>query len=186
MFSIFSPTKLLDQLILMQIVTKGPLHGYALTAAIEEKFNWKPSQTAVYNSLKSLEGEGYVISSEKIESGRLQKIYSLTDKGKEHIAKTHQKIRAQMMNNFKQFFSIAQLVNEVENKEESDVLQQNIHDITNDFMRMGQLSVLLVQKAPKELQKFINDVRSSLEELAEKYDVKLSKDEKKLSNVTKE
>ena len=33
---IFSPTKMLDSLILMQIVFEGPQHGYALAASIEE------------------------------------------------------------------------------------------------------------------------------------------------------
>ncbi|NPE07945.1 MAG: PadR family transcriptional regulator [Asgard group archaeon] len=64
MFPIFSPTKILDSLILMQILREGPLHGYALSNCIEEKFGWKPSQTAIYNSLKSMENENLVTSEE--------------------------------------------------------------------------------------------------------------------------
>ena len=46
--SLIPAHKVLDSLLLMQIVHKGPSHGYALGADIEEKFGWKPSQTAIY------------------------------------------------------------------------------------------------------------------------------------------
>ncbi|TFG09670.1 PadR family transcriptional regulator, partial [Candidatus Heimdallarchaeota archaeon] len=77
------PTKVLDSLLLMQIVHEGSSHGYAIGVAIEDRFGWKPSHTAIYNSLKSLEEEGLVTSKEKIENGRVQKIYSATKEGKD-------------------------------------------------------------------------------------------------------
>ena len=97
---IFSPTKMLDHLILMQLIKEGPLHGYALAAAFEEHFGWKPSQTAVYNALKSMESENLVTAEERIEKGRAQKIYAVTEKGQKHYEETLEIMRKQMMKNF--------------------------------------------------------------------------------------
>ncbi|MFW9923037.1 MAG: PadR family transcriptional regulator, partial [Candidatus Thorarchaeota archaeon] len=105
MFPIFSPTKILDSIILMQIVIEGPQYGYALSSIMEEKFDWKPSQTTVYNSLKSLENDELVTVEERIEKGRVQKIYSITEKGRKHFLEMHQELKKLMKKNFSQFIS---------------------------------------------------------------------------------
>ena len=173
----FSPTKILDSLILMQIVREGPLHGYALTALIEENFCWKPSQTAVYNSLKSMENENMVSSEEKIEKGRVQKIYSITEKGQQFFEETQQKMKKRMMKNFSQFISFAQKVGEIENSEESEALQQNIHSIIKDMSKISRMSFLLLREAPEETQAVIENTLTSLKKIVKKYDIQYEEEE---------
>jgi DNA-binding PadR family transcriptional regulator len=177
MFPIFSPTKILDSLILMQIVREGPLHGYALSSLIEEKFGWKPSQTAIYNSLKSMESENLVTSEEKIEKGRVQKIYSITKEGRKAFEETHQQLRKQMMRNFSQFFSYVQMLGDIENREESKAFQKRIQTILENMKDISRMTLFLLREAPEETQKIVENTLTSLKELAKKYNVQLSEEQ---------
>ncbi|HUT81002.1 MAG TPA: PadR family transcriptional regulator [Candidatus Bathyarchaeia archaeon] len=177
MFPIFSPTKVLDSMILMQIVSEGPLHGYALTALIDEKFGWKPSQTAVYNSLKSMETENLVVAEEKIEKGRVQKIYSITEQGMAFFDKTQQIMRKHMAENFSQFFSFVQMVGEITNSEESAVIQESIQSIIKNMRKTSRIILILVRKAPKETQKILEDTLASLNKLAASFDIQIQEDD---------
>ncbi|RLI70834.1 MAG: hypothetical protein DRP02_06680 [Candidatus Gerdarchaeota archaeon] len=171
MSPLFSPTKILDALILMQIVLKGPQHGYALAALIEEKFNWRPSQTAIYNSLKSMEKAGLVSSEERIESGRVQKIYSITEEGR-HVFNEHQEaIRNRILKNFSQFLSFIQMAGEVGNLEESRALQLQIQAILRDMARISRLTFLLLHKKPEKTGMIIQKTLESLEKLAKENNV---------------
>ncbi|NHJ31863.1 MAG: PadR family transcriptional regulator [Asgard group archaeon] len=177
MFPIFSPTKILDSLILMQIVVEGPLHGYALSLLIEEKFGWKPSQTAIYNSLKSMESENLVTFEERIEKGRVQKIYSITKQGRKAFEETHQQLRKQMMKNFSQFFSYVQMLGDIENREESKVFQKRIQTILENMKNISRITLFLLREAPEETQEIIENTLSSLKEIATKYEVQLQEEE---------
>ncbi|MBK5114939.1 MAG: helix-turn-helix transcriptional regulator [Candidatus Heimdallarchaeota archaeon] len=177
MFPIFSPTKILDSLILMQIVREGPLHGYALSLLIEEKFGWKPSQTAIYNSLKSMESENLVTSEEKIEKGRVQKIYSITKEGRKAFEETHKQLRKQMMKNFSQFFSYVQMLGDIENREESIAFQKRIQTILENMKDISRITLFLLRVAPEETQKIVENTLTSLKEIAIKYDVRLHNEE---------
>jgi len=167
----FSPTKILDSLILMQIVKEGPLHGYALASSIEEKFCWKPSQTAVYNALKSMESKNVVTVEERIESGRVQRIYSITEKGRMTFEDSHKRMKEHMMKNFSQFFSFVQMVDDIENLEESEAFQQKIHSIFVDLRSISRMTLLLLKEAPKETQEVIATTLSSMKKIATKYDI---------------
>ncbi len=173
---IFPPTKILDSLILMCIIRKGSLHGYALTALIEEKMGWKPSQTAVYNSLKSMEQEKLVTSEEKIEKGRVQKIYSITPKGLQVFEETHKQMRERMSKNFTQFLSFAQMVSEIEDSEDTEVLE-SIHSIRENMESILQLISSLFREAPKEVQVVLDDTLISLRKIAKKYNIQNEKEE---------
>ena len=177
MKNIFPPTKIIDSLILMSIVKEGGLHGYAITALIEDKMGWKPSQTAVYNSLKSMEQDGLVASEEKIEKGRLQKIYSITPKGKEEFDETHKKMRENMMKNFSRFLSFAQMVSEIEDQKESEAMQQRLQSIRENMIDMSYLVVSLITDAPEEVHNVIESTAVSLKKIAEKYNITIEKDE---------
>ena len=168
---IFSPTKMLDSLILMQIAIEGPMHGYALAALIEEDFGWKPSQTAVYNSLKSMESEELVKSEEKIESGRAQRVYSITKKGREIFKENRKRMRDHMMKNMTQFYSFMQKVGEVVTLEESELLQKRIHTIMGNLRKISHLTLMLQREAPKETQEIIEKTLLSLEKIAKKFDI---------------
>lgn len=178
MFPIFSPTKILDSLILMQILREGPLHGYALSNCIEEKFGWKPSQTAIYNSLKSMENENLVTSEERIEKGRVQKIYSITKQGRKSFEETHRMMRKQMMKNFSQFFSYVQMLGDIENREESEAFQKRVQTILENMKDISRLTLFLLREAPKETEKIVENMLTSLKKIASKYDIQLELEEK--------
>ncbi len=161
------PTKILDSLLLMQIELKGPSHGYALAAAIEEKFGWKPSQTAIYNSLKSMESDGMVTFEERIESGRVQKIYSITKKGKKLFEETQQHMKKHMMKGFTRFFSFMKMFSDIESSEESAAFQQRIHESLENMKSLSFLALILLREAPKEAEKIIEEFLISLKKLAE-------------------
>jgi len=168
---IFSPTKALDHLILMQIVLDGPQHGYAITSAIEEKFCWKPSQTAVYNSLKSMESESFVTVEEKIEKGRVQRIYSITELGQQYFESIQQKMRNHMMKFFSQFFSFIQAVGDIELMEESEDFQEIVQTTLENVGQISQFVLLLLRQAPKETQTTIENTLSTLKEIATKHNI---------------
>lgn len=167
----FSPTKILDSLILMQIVKEGPLHGYALASSIEEKFGWKPSQTAIYNALKSMESENVVTVKERIESGRVQRIYSITEKGRITFEDSHKQIKEHMMKNLSQCFSFVEMVGDIENLEESEAFQQKIQAIFEDLRSISRMTFLLLREAPKETQEVISNALSSMKKIATKYNI---------------
>ncbi|MBD3193279.1 MAG: hypothetical protein GF308_21775 [Candidatus Heimdallarchaeota archaeon] len=170
----FSPTKILDSLILTQIVKEGPLHGYALATLFEEKFDWSPSQTAIYNSLKSMENDDLVSVEERIEKGRVQKVYSITKKGKQVFEETHKKMKRSMRKSFSQFLSFVQMIGEIENREESETLKQTLQSILKNMTKISDLVFLVVREAPKETQIIIENAFISLEKLANKYNIQTS------------
>ncbi len=179
MIPIFSPTKILDSLILMQIVLEGPMHGYALTSSIEEKHGWRPSQTAVYNSLRSLESEKMVSIEERIEKGRAQKVYSITKRGRKSFEEIRKEMKKHMMKNFAQFLSFAQMVGEIENIEESEIFQKRICAITEKMRSIQLMIMLLAKEAPTETETIIENTLKSLKDLAKKFDIKFQEEENK-------
>jgi DNA-binding PadR family transcriptional regulator len=167
------PPKILDSVVLMLITHKGPSHGYALATAIEERFGWKPSQTAIYNSLKSLESDGMVTSEERIESGRVQKIYSCTRKGKKQFEETHQHMKKIMMRNFTRFFSFIQMVGDIESSEESEAFQKRMHNSIENMRNISFLAMFLLREASKETEKVIEEFLASLMKIAEEKEIKI-------------
>ena len=179
---IFSPTKMLDSIILMHIVKEGPLHGYALVASIEEHFGWKPSQTAIYNSLKSMESEEKIEVEEKIESGRVQKIYSITKKGRESVKEIRKHMKEHMMNNMLQFFSFIQQVGEFESLEESELFQKRVHVTLENLRSIPPITMMLFRTAPKETQEVIENTVESLKKLAKKHEIDFSEEVSKYNH----
>ena len=177
MIPFFSPTKILDNIILMHLVMEGPQHGYGLASSIEEKMCWKPSQTSIYNSLKSMESESLVTVEENIEKGRVQRIYTITDKGREIYNETKEKMRKHTVNNLSQFFSFIQMANEIANKEESDALQQNLQTILADMQGITQLVFLLIREAPKEAKEVLEKTYASLKRIANKHNIQVKDEE---------
>ena len=166
MSPLFSPTKVLDSIILMQLEIEGPLHGYALAAAFEEKFGWKPSQTAIYSSLKSIEQEDLVKVEEKIESGRVQKIYAITKKGKSSLEAIHQMMKENMMKNFGQVFTVMQMLIDSESFEETKAYQETIRAVFKDFQSLPRLTLMVLKEDPKKTQQILEKTLKSLKKLA--------------------
>jgi DNA-binding PadR family transcriptional regulator len=168
---------MLDSLILLQLVKEGPLHGYGLTSCMEEKFGWKPSQTAVYNSLKDMENRDLVTVEERIEKGRVQKIYTITEQGQEFANKAHKTMRDRMRNNFSQIIAISQMVSEVENAEESESLQIKLNSILENLGKISFMLLPLVREAPNETESIIEKTYISLKKIASKYNIQLNEEE---------
>ncbi len=175
---IFSPTKMLDSLILMQIVIEGPLHGYALAASIEENFGWKPSQTAIYNSLKSMENEELISSEERVESGRAQRIYSITKEGRKIFNERRKTMSKHMHKHMSQLFSYMQKVGEIENIEESELLQKRAHATLEILRNISQVTLLLHRVAPKETLEIIENTIEDLKKLAKKHEISFPEEAK--------
>jgi DNA-binding PadR family transcriptional regulator len=163
----------------MHLVKEGPLHGYAITSCMEEKFGWKPSQTAVYNSLKSMENQNLVTVEERIEKGRVQKIYSITKQGQQFFNETQQIRKERMREYFTHIFSIAQMVSEIENLKESEAFQLKIHSILDNMEKISHLLLPLVREAPNETHSIIEKTYTSLKNIALKYNVQIKEKENK-------
>lgn len=71
------------KLTLLKLVSKGPIHGYALMKEIERITDeeWKPSPGSIYPALQELVQDGLVVSNAQ---GR-RKIYEITPLGKETL-----------------------------------------------------------------------------------------------------
>ncbi len=69
---------------ILALLTEGPMHGYQLIRAIEERTDgrWKPSAGSIYPTLQLLADEGLVTS----EMSQDRKTYTLTQEGTEAAA----------------------------------------------------------------------------------------------------
>ncbi|MHA1865494.1 MAG: PadR family transcriptional regulator [Candidatus Heimdallarchaeaceae archaeon] len=168
---IFSPNDMIDSFILMNLTLKGPLHGYAIASIFEEKFDWKPSLTTIYNILKKMELAGIVTATEKIESGRVQKLYSITDKGKDFFEDHKKKMKKRMRETFSQFFILFQDVEKLERLEEAQISTDKIKDTLNLLRKNSMLVMVLMRKSPEKVQKIQENCLTSLMELAQKENV---------------
>ena len=162
----FSPAKLLHSLILLQLDLDGDLHGYALAASIEQKYNWKPSQTAIYNTLKQLEGENAVSVEEKIETGRVQKVYSITDKGNKLLTTEKDKIQTQMLKRLSHMVLFMQNLSDTEDLQELEKVQMSMKSILGDLAQISHLTFSLIKIRPKDVRKIIQNTITSLNHLA--------------------
>lgn len=82
--SIFEPTRRKRghiKFIVLLMLQEQPMHGYALMKAIEEKYEWPPSQGIIYPTLQMLEDLGYVEMKEQDH----KKVYSITNGGKQFL-----------------------------------------------------------------------------------------------------
>ncbi len=70
------------KLLVLTLLSRHSLHGYALFKELEKSYNWKPSCGTLYPILASLENDNFIVSMETVECGRFKKIYSITGNGK--------------------------------------------------------------------------------------------------------
>ena len=81
------PKGVLLRISILRMLIDKPMHGYQLMKRIEEDTNgsWVPSHSLLYNTLSTLEEQGF-ISSEKDFKGDVERtVYSITDEGKTHL-----------------------------------------------------------------------------------------------------
>ncbi len=78
------------KLIILRKIKAGEDYPYAILKALSHKNHHMPMKVTkndVYNNLNALEKEGFVTSEARLISGKVQKKYKLTPKGKEMLKK---------------------------------------------------------------------------------------------------
>lgn len=73
--------------VILGFLTMGDMTGYDIKRlmSISTSFFYDASYGSIYPALRKLEERGLVKSIEAIESGRLRKVYSITDEGREEF-----------------------------------------------------------------------------------------------------
>ncbi len=161
----------LDEMIVFLIKQNGIIHGYGITQIFEEKFHWSPSQTAIYNVLKILTEKKVIQFQEKIEKGRVQKLYSLTDFGLQEFDKNKEIFMAKMMNrlvNIQKLIQNFTVMGSMKNPEEN---QKFISLFLRDMHKFSCISFPLLKVAPNEVHQIIKTALASLQELATKHGI---------------
>jgi len=82
-------------ILILLILKKHPCHGYLIIKEIKKHTQgvWNPSVSTMYPLLDSLKNKGLIKYTEKIESGRLKKIYEITTKGENTLKILLQKLQ---------------------------------------------------------------------------------------------
>lgn len=82
------PLKVRLRFMVLALLAVKPSHGYELSRMIEDITlgTLKAGPGSLYPLLRELAGEGLVEEEEVVESGRLRKVYRLTEKGWEALA----------------------------------------------------------------------------------------------------
>lgn len=76
------------QVLILQVLSLGPAHGYAIAKDIKAKSKGvlEYREGTLYPTLHDLEHRGLVESSERTESGRVRRYYRLTKSGRAVLA----------------------------------------------------------------------------------------------------
>lgn len=84
-----------NNLLILLVLEKKPSHGYLICKEISKHTLgvWNPSISTMYPLLESLKNRDLVKCTEDIESGKLRKIYKLTQKGKDLLKILIQKLK---------------------------------------------------------------------------------------------
>lgn len=80
--------------LILMVLERETCHGYKLKKAIEERtLNvWKVPSSTLYTVLKDMFVNELISFTEEQESGRIRKVYTITDKGKELLKMMLEKI----------------------------------------------------------------------------------------------
>ena len=134
------------KLLILYLLDKEELHGYALMQKLEEMFvYYKPSSGVIYPTLQSLRRSGY-IEVVKAEDGD-KKLYRITDKGREYLKENDVKL--------KKIFSHIEAVkgfHELGGKE----LKESIKLVIKNFHNLNDKQKEELEKILKETAKKIN------------------------------
>lgn len=73
--------------IILGLLAHKPLTGYEIKLNIDKQlsFFWNAGYGSIYPTLASIENSGYATSSSIVENSRSKIIYTITEKGKEHL-----------------------------------------------------------------------------------------------------
>jgi DNA-binding PadR family transcriptional regulator len=82
-----NPTKASLNYLVLMLLKSSPRHGYMLMQDIEKhtEGGWKPSHSAIYKLLNSLEEEGFISSWEEKDGDRGRRVYKISETGEKLI-----------------------------------------------------------------------------------------------------
>ncbi len=82
-------------LLLLAVLQEGPAHGYAIIEALRSRSSgtFDLPEGTIYPALHRLEKDGLLSSFWSEETGRRRRVYQLTLKGQEELAKRQQEWR---------------------------------------------------------------------------------------------
>lgn len=86
---------LLDIQILRMVKTE-PIWGYMIKKKAEQNFNIKLRHGALYPMLNDLEKRSFLSSERQTKDGRVRKVYSITNEGKEYLQSYYNIIQEQI------------------------------------------------------------------------------------------
>ncbi len=89
-------TKNLLDVQLLRLVASQPMWGYKIKKTVENDLGIKLRHGALYPMLNHLEREGFLTSQKQRQNGRLRKVYTVTDKGKEYLESYYAVLREQI------------------------------------------------------------------------------------------
>jgi PadR family transcriptional regulator PadR len=78
-----NPTKASLNYFVLMLLGNSPKHGYMLMQDIERHTggHWKPSHSAIYKLLNSLEADGFISSWEEKDGERARRVYKISETG---------------------------------------------------------------------------------------------------------
>lgn len=164
---------LLNTLILFLLHHKGPMHGYAIAQCLEEKFDWKTSQTTIYNILKILESDDLLTVEEQTKNGRIQKIYAISDAGLAHLKKTKHAQARQFKKMVSKLLVLMYRYKENEISSEEEVANDILDDLMPKLKDIYDCSMSLMETAPKETLHILKRTLEQLQSLATEKDTRI-------------
>jgi DNA-binding PadR family transcriptional regulator len=167
------------QVIILALLNEKPRHGYEIIKALEEHSSgiYTPSPGVVYPALTYLEEMQYAVS----ETGGNKKLYSITDAGKEHLAKNRE-IADEMLEQLSRFgrkmarvrkhFADEEAENEFEASDPRTGAKQEWRKLKSEFRELKEdLKAALWEKidAPEEEKKRILEIlKNAIAEIRKK------------------
>ncbi len=75
----------LSKFFILSVLARRPMHGYDIAREVARFSNGccSPTEGTIYPVLRQYEEGGHVTSHEEVVSGRVRKIYKLTDRGRQ-------------------------------------------------------------------------------------------------------
>jgi DNA-binding PadR family transcriptional regulator len=89
-------TRSLLDIQILRLIHIQPMWGYIIKKRVEEKFGVKLRHGALYPLLSILERENFLSSQKQQHGGRIRKVYTITQKGRNYAQAYREIIKEQM------------------------------------------------------------------------------------------
>ncbi len=84
---------------ILRLVRTQPMWGYMIKKQTEAKFGVKLRHGALYPLLNQLEQKGLVTSQRQLKNGRIRRVYSIAEKGRNYVKAYESALRDQLQCN---------------------------------------------------------------------------------------